>query len=426
VTEQSNTTPSFPPDGGFPDLRWFRANNEPFLQIIEPHFVYRDGTRRMESATIDDPLYGTFDFDCSSPGDAALMSLFYSDAFNRLGLIEQLVLPERFATKPEAANYSVFEHSLGCVLLSRRLGASPEQQLRTAIHDLASRAMKHLEDWRQEGIGGPEKYSERLLDGHLKYWGLDHMLESHGFSAQELAAEQPPDFIENKAPKLCVDRVDYALREFARWTCPAEVPQLIEELEVRGDEIAFKTQESARIFAVNYHRLYYEHWAEEEHATREKLLLTAIEYGIEKGAIREEDMETADPYVMVKLEMYGDDVVQNLLWLLGRPNLEITIHHGPEDVLSEEYMKSLAGKLVIPIKAFRKRSVDPCFISDDGSTRRLSEADEEFRDYLRGLTSTETEGEEETADDQPKLVKYAVIEVEEEVKQMLSTTGKLL
>lgn len=412
------------------DLRFFRASNEPFRQIIDYDWKYESGERRLAGATIDDPLYGRFEFDTAAPGDAALLELFLSEPFNRLDLIEQLTLPREYATKPETAGYTVYEHSMGCALLTRKLGGSAVQQIRAAIHDLSKRAFGHLDDWRQEGIGGPETHHETLLRRHLEYWELDTMLESHGFSVDELVDPQPPDFVENKAPAVCVDRADYALREFARWTCPEAVPKLIEDLGVVEDKIVFSNQESASVFGRNYNRLYWEHWAETKHTVREKLLLIMIEYGIEHDVIQEDDMDMVDVHVLAKLELGRDEVIDTLFSLLQGPSQRIVIDQGFESALPKEVLQGQRDRLFVPIRDFRRRSVDPNFIDEQGEVVKVSDVDAEFREYLELVSSLKTSSDwEEFARDHgidEAYCTYAELEVDEYTKATLSGIHQLL
>lgn len=429
MSEQDGTTK--PPAGSteYPDLRWLRGNDEPFRQIIDLHWEIESGERKIHGATIDDPLYGTFEFDYQAPGDALLIDLFFDDAFNRLALIEQLTLPEHFATKPEAANYSVYEHSLGCALLTRRLGGTPEQQIRAAIHDIAKKAFAHLDDWRKQGMGGPEDHHESAIGSYLQYWGLDKMFESHGFSTEDLIKKHLPDFVENDSPDLCVDRVDYALREYARWTCPDDVPWLIEQLEVKNDMIVFRTIEAARVFAYSYQELYWQHWAEEEHAVKEKLLIILIEHGIETGVISEDDMATIDPVVLAKLEMSGDEVIHNLLWLLARPRLDITMNRGFAGTFPKDNFASQKDKLFVPIRDFKRRWVNPSFLREDGSVDKLSDEDKEFERHLAVITELKTSEQWEEFGRREGIneewCQFAELTVDPELKQTVSRTGKL-
>jgi len=420
---------ALPPNGlEVPDLQWFRASDEPLRQLIDWEYSQQTGERRFSGATIEDPLYGRFHFDYAVPGDAALLDLVVSEPFNRLALIEQLILPEQFATKPEAARYTTYEHSLGCALLVRRLGGSAEQQLRAAIHDISKKAFGHLDDWRKQGVGGPEDFHESTMHEHLAYWGLDRMFEMRGFSVDALVQKQPPDFVENSAPDLCVDRVDYALREFARWTCPDEVPRLIEELLVQDGMIVLKSQASARIFADNYHRLYWEHWSETEHAVREKLLLVAIDEGVKTGAITEADMDTVDPLVLVKLEMFGNEVVQELLRMLQQPRLALQVMKGFDSAIPKDYLASQTDRVYIPLQDFKRRWVDPSFINETGARIRLSQVDPEFREYLETSAQVTTAEQLEAFGqlhgiDEPWM-QYVEVATDAEGKNILRSSGQ--
>jgi HD superfamily phosphohydrolase len=405
---------------------------KPFEQLIDLNFDYSGPERKLEGMTIDDRLYGRFDFDYKNPEDAFITDLLHSDAGHaiwRLGYIEQLTLPEVYATKPEAANFSRLEHSIGCLLLTRKLGGSFQQQVRALFHDAAQGAFSHLDDWRKEGFGGTETSHDGRLKDMLRYFEIDQFVEQYGYDFDGLFDFTITDFVERPSPDLCIDRVDYALREFARWTCPNDVPGLIAELSVEDGMIVFGTQEAARTFGINYLRLYSEHWAEDEHAVREKLLLTAIQEGIRSGAITEADMDATDPEVLVKLELWGNDTIWTLMHLLQKGELDITVHKGFEGAFASDSLENDKNSLFVPIPHFRPRAVDPSFINQDGQRIALSTVDSDYQESVAATVDLSVWGIkkhfETMFDEEGEFVHYAQVKVEPDVKRVLSGVNGL-
>lgn len=399
-----------------------RFRNQPFEVLVQPDIDYSSGERTLLGVTVDDRLYGRFKFDNTDPGDSAIIEILFSEALGRLYFVQQLVMPPEFATRPETTDLSRYEHSIGVMLLTRMLGGDSKQQLRALVHDMAQTAFSHLGDWLKQGMGGADDYHDRVQADYLRRWGIDGILERHGISFAEITDKSIADLVERPGPDLCVDRVDYALREFARWTCPGEVPYLISQLEVRDDMIVFKSHEAARVFGDHYHDLIWKHWAEQKHATKEKLFMLMIERAHEVGVLKEEDMYGVDPVLMTRLQMANDPVINELEWLLSNPNFRPWFERGLG--FTDEVIKSQHDKLYIPMRDFKKRWVDPSFVRPDGTVARLSERDNEYKKdldtHLTILSDNNLPAEVIALGLEDEWRSYSVVTVDPEVKQILS------
>lgn len=401
----------------------------PFEQIVDLDFSFEDGVRRIDGATIDDRLYGTFEFDADVPGDKLLIDLLMSEPVQRLQYIQQLILPEQFATRPETADFTRLEHSIGCMLLARKLGGSIEQQTRALLHDVAQTAFSHLGDWLKQGMDGPDNHHDDIQIEYMKQWGIDEVFAANGFDFDSFFESPPADFVERPAPDLCVDRVDYSLREFARWTCPDDVARLVDELVVKDDMIAFTSHESAVIFADGYEQLFLWHWAHDEHAVREKLFLTMIQQGIEEGVITEDDMYSVDPQVMAKLEMWGGEVTYTLGWLLRQKDITLSHIKGTAESLSldKKHMERDEHSIYVMQRPFKTRWVNPSFVEEDGTRLSLAQVDGDFRTKLQFFLEMVDYEFQERWQQQfgEALLHFVQIEVEPDVKQILSGVGDI-
>lgn len=394
----------------------------PFEQIIEPHFVWNNGERRWSGMSIDDRLYGKFEFDADNPGDAAIMELLYSDPVQRLAMIEQLVLPKGIATRPETTDFTRFEHSVGCMLLTRKLCGSSEQQIRALMHDISQTAFSHLGDWLEQGMDGDDNHHDSVQKEYMLKFGIDNILAAHGFDFDDVFDPAIQDFVERPSPDLCIDRVDYSLREFARWTCPDDVAGLIDELRVQDDMIVFTNQASARLFSDSYQKLFWRHWAEYDHAIRETIFFSAIKQSIEEGVISKEDMYSVDQAIMVKMKLWGSEKVQDLLYLASMTELDFGIIKGTQDALRVDDFADDNEHLYMQTRPFKPRYVDPSFIDDDGSRLVLSWIDGDHRASNEiHISTTEWHNGKvffEKIGDQ--LLTFARIPVEPQLKKVLS------
>ncbi len=88
---------------------------------------------------IKDRVYGIFKV--TSP---VILELIKSPSLLRLKKIAQYGVPDKYY---HLRGYSRYEHSLGVMLLLKKLGASEKEQIAGLLHDISHTAFSHLVDW---------------------------------------------------------------------------------------------------------------------------------------------------------------------------------------------------------------------------------------------------------------------------------------
>jgi len=131
---------------------------------------------------------------------------------------------------------------------------------------------------------------------------------------------------------------------------------------VVDNEITFQQKQDIDDFARSYMELQTEHWSGYEALSRFTILAEMLRRALDKGYIQYEDFWTSDMEVIDTISSKSDPKIDELLELLKLPTLD-------DLEISEE----------LAVKKFRY--VDPLVVSD-GSSRRLSEVDEEYRLFL--------------------------------------------
>src|SRR5271157_3470519 len=157
---------------------------------------------------ISDRIYGNIDV-----REDVLLELMDSEPMRRLKGVSQHGYPEE--TKTAFPHYSRYEHSVGVMLLLKRLGAETEEQIAGLLHDASHTAFSHIIDWV---LGDPSKeaYQDSTLKSYIQDSGLSRIISKHGFDAEAISGMEYNSkygLLERKAPDLCADRVDYALRD---------------------------------------------------------------------------------------------------------------------------------------------------------------------------------------------------------------------
>lgn len=263
---------------------------------------YELGDRRM---MVHDAVWG----DCEigdKPYDELLIKLAKTPLFQRLQSIEQLTLGPDYATMPNSTDFSRWQHIWGSLVFVRKMVEGDERfserdraamELRTLLSDVGHTAFSHLGDWMFQGINGGEDLHDKDLKQLLQVTGVHELLQEYGFSLDEVVFPDKKDWVECSSPDLCVDRVDYGMREILRWVAPT-VPLNLHLRELRNpknffaitedNQLAMKNAHAARYFCTGFGLLPTEHWAHPTHRLQLELLQTML-----KGVLADEAAENA-------------------------------------------------------------------------------------------------------------------------------------
>ncbi|TWK80062.1 hypothetical protein CHCC20333_0614 [Bacillus paralicheniformis] len=128
---------------------------------------------------INDRLYGEADL------EPVLTDLIHSKAVQRLNGIHQG--GACFLVNP-AWNISRCEHSIGVMLLIRRLGGSLEEQIAGLLHDVSHTAFSHVADdvFNMEN----EDYHEQMFRQWVKQSDIPWILDTYGFKDEDILYDE--------------------------------------------------------------------------------------------------------------------------------------------------------------------------------------------------------------------------------------------
>ena len=298
---------------------------------------------------IKDRLYGKVRVD-----SAAIIELIDSAPLQRLKGIGQFGIPDEYYHKK---GFSRYDHSVGVMLLLKRLGASEEEQIAGLLHDVSHTAFSHTIDF-VVGEGGAESYQDEQHENYVKNTEIPGILKQHGYAMERIIDYHHFGLLERDTPDLCADRVDYSLREFpddAMRTCLAA-------LAAKDNRIVFINQTAAHMFARNYLKLQSEHWGGAEAVARYRIFADVLRQALKEDLVTMADLWHDDDFVMHKLTQSPNKEIQRILDILRKKSLA---HLGKSDQT-----------------VFKKfRHVDPHFI-DNGKLVRLRDISQIFADEL--------------------------------------------
>ena len=292
--------------------------------------------------------------------ESVLIDLINSKVVQRLKGISQFGMPREYY---HINGFSRYEHSVGVLILLRRLGASIEEQVAGLLHDVSHTAFSHVVDW---AIGDPTR--EDFQDkNHLKFIEkseLKGILTKYNLDYSKIAKIEEFGLLEQEAPGLCADRVDYTLREM-RLFGDKGVDFMIKSLANFDGKIVFNSLKAAEAFAFGYARCQKEHWGGNQARVRYYILADILKEAIEKKIICLDDLYRTESQVLNILMSSGNEHI------LGKLN---ALRNGFKII-------NFSGEGGVLIKK-KFRYVDPDVIVGC-ETKKLSELSSEYGKNLK-------------------------------------------
>lgn len=385
------------------------------------------------------------------PHDDLLIELARTPLFRRTQAIEQLTLGPEYATVPNSMYFSRWQHIWGSLAFVRNMTEIDSRfddrqrmvlQLRTLVSDLGHTAFSHLGDWIFQGPNGGEDMHDEELKQILEITGIGSILEKHNFTIDEVAFPNVEDWVECPSPDLCVDRVDYSLRELVRWADTflhlSEFKNALHDpktlFEITPDnQLALKNEKFAKVFAAGFALLPTEHWGHPVHRLQLQLLENTVKsvltediagqsehprdamYGIDSdfdGYFKAWDIQQFDK--LMRDIAYSQRYIfssarrndLNNVLQVGRSkewnfpefpdplkaySWQSREHAGPyaaqvdvvESTVALTGLRATARGIELSLPPLKARSIDP-LVAHGGGYKRLSEIDSTYVTYLEG------------------------------------------
>jgi len=302
---------------------------------------------------INDVTYGKFEIK-----EKVIKELIDSKPVQRLKGICQYGVPDEFYS---FKNYSRYEHSVGVMLLLRKLNASLEEQIAGLLHDVSHTAFSHVIDW-VVGTADKEDFQDRNHQRFVLNTEIPKILLKNGLNADEIVNFKNFSLLEREIPNVCADRVDYSLKDYM--TDKAVIKPCVENMTNHDNKIVFSNKESALMFALNFLKCQSEHWGDAERNLRWYFFADAMKMALKNNIIVMDDFYKDDSYVVKKLISSKNKEIKGLLNMLrGKLDFKF-VDKNPEILLKKKF-----------------RYVDPEYL-ENGKLYRLSDTNENFKNFL--------------------------------------------
>lgn len=269
---------------------------------------------------ISDELYGTTTIE-----EPILQDLINSRPVQRLRHINQAGALKY--TTPHAT-VTRYEHSIGVMLLLRKLGASLKEQIAGLLHDVPHTAFSHVIDYalEVEGHNYHEQHHRRILEESE----IPAILEKHGHDINDYLDVENYPLLEQPAPDLCADRIDYTLRD-TQIIRRKDMTHYIKHFAVHEGKIVMTDADKAAQFAQDYLASDKLIWGNPREGAAYDLLASALRQALDTGLISHEDLWKTDDELYAILDRSDDHTIQENLARLTR-NLRVEVTEQPADV----------------------------------------------------------------------------------------------
>ncbi|MGE6552214.1 HD domain-containing protein [Bacillus mycoides] len=263
---------------------------------------------------ISDVLYGEFEV------DKVLEELILSKSVQRLKGIHQngasYLINENW-------NVTRFDHSVGVMLLIKKLGGSVEEQIAGLLHDVSHTAFSHVIDYVFDNRN--ESYHEEIFSSVVKNSEIPAILVKHDYNYEDILLDDSNwTLLERSAPELCADRVDYTLRDMCTYgyTSLEEVHSFLEDLIAVNGKMVLQSIEMAEWFTKTYYKEVIDFFMKPMNIYGNDMLAKTLKLALHKKIIHPDDFLLEDHELITKLQLCKDQEVDALLRKV-HPSIEV-------------------------------------------------------------------------------------------------------
>lgn len=254
---------------------------------------------------ISDKLYGEFKI------EKVLEELVLSTPVQRLKGVHQggasYLVNEKW-------NVTRYEHSIGVMLLIRKLGGSLEEQIAGLLHDISHTAFSHVVDFVFDNKD--EDYHEKIFASVIEESEIPTILKKYGYNSEDLLLDDSKwTLLEQPAPELCADRVDYTLRDMYEYghITLHEVQSFINDLVVVDGKMYLQNLEKAEWFVKTYYKEVIDFFMDPLNVYGYHILAKLLKLSLDKEVINLNDFLKTDEELIKKIKLVKDKQIQDLL-----------------------------------------------------------------------------------------------------------------
>ncbi|MBU9710217.1 HD domain-containing protein [Evansella tamaricis] len=326
---------------------------------------------------VKDPIYGEFEI---AP---VLRELIESAPVQRLKGIHQggasyLVNPKWNVTR--------YDHSIGVMVLIQKLGGSVEEQIAGLLHDVSHTAFSHVIDFVFENK--EENYHEKIYEQVVLNSQIPEILSKHNYDYKDILLDDAQwTLLEQPAPELCADRVDYTLRDMLTYgqITSGEVEKFLADLTVIDGKMYLQSIEIAEWFTETYYKEVIGFFLDPLNIYGYDTLAKTLKLALIRDYIHTDDFLSKDEELMHKLRTAADNGQDlDIQALLNQLDPNVCVSEATEEEREcKDYDIHLKKKV---------RLIDPSVLQDNKTLVQASVLSEKIRQLGKTAKQKATKG----------------------------------
>ncbi|RRN74365.1 HD domain-containing protein [Peribacillus simplex] len=212
----------------------------------------------------------------------------------------------------EKWNVTRFDHSIGVMLLIKAFGGSLEEQIAGLLHDVSHTAFSHVIDFVLDCKD--EDYHEKIYDHVIMESEIPFILKEYGYDCKVIV-QSKWEMLEQPAPGLCADRVDYTLRDMHQYgyITLESVHDFLHHVIIKNGRMYLDNIDSAEWFVKTYYSEVIDFFMNPLNIYGYDILAKTLKLALAKNLISLDDLLGTDEEVISLLSSTEDDEVQDLL-----------------------------------------------------------------------------------------------------------------
>ncbi|MDJ0753149.1 MAG: HD domain-containing protein [Ardenticatenaceae bacterium] len=274
-----------------------------------------------------DSIYGPTEI-----SEPVLIDLINSRAVQRLHGVLQHGISGLIDLTPPITR---FEHSMGAMMVVRRLGGALSEQIAALLHDVSHTAFSHVIDHVFDSAAS-QAYHEEVKESYVAQTDLPHILQQYGYNWHDFLEESPYPLLEQPAPRLCADRLDYFLRDATGFNLAtaADVSRVLDHLAAVDGRMIVTDLDTARWMGETFIKTDDYSWSNFHEVGLYECTARALRYAFSEDHLNMDDLWLTDAEVWKKLNAAADPQLRDLLEPI-RPDVRFVWDETtPEFVLS--------------------------------------------------------------------------------------------
>ncbi len=300
---------------------------------------------------VTDKIYGEYII------DGLLKELIFSSPVQRLKGIYQggasYLVNEKW-------NVTRYEHSIGVMLLIKQLGGSLEEQIAGLLHDISHTAFSHVIDFVFENK--EEDYHEKIYHQIITNSEIPSTLKKYGYDYKNILLDNSKwQLLEQPAPELCADRVDYTLRDMYQYgnITLEEVHHFLDYLVIIDGKMYLQQIEAAEWFVKTYYKEVIDFFMNPLNIYGYDFLAKTLKVALDKHIINLNTLLGTDEEVMNLLHVSDDEDVKKLLSHIHR-HVQVK-----EDIFEYDLHRKNKVRLIDPSVLYKNKRIRASKLSED-------------------------------------------------------------